>query len=252
MRIHALTACLILVCSYGCKPRAPQSSELRITNGEDIDFLDYPEVVRLQFSVDGRKVGNCTGTFVSHNTVLTAAHCRRYKNSEARFQTAPDKYSEPAKQILIHPKYTRAGPFDLAVLLFSDRASMYWATIAPNAPQKGDPLVIVGFGRKNHNDTLSAHVKRLGHNVVDAVSGGVIEFSGVLSGPGTGEDAASSQGDSGGPMFVNGLLVGVTSSGSMPDEQKKSTYVNVNSQWSKPFLQDALTQGALIHFSNGN
>jgi len=93
--------------------------------------------------------------------------------------------------------------------------------------------------------------RRSGENAVTRVGAGVIIFSGKLSGPGDGTEAASGSGDSGGPMFIKEAsrwkLAGITHGGSLIDSTsleegslepvllKRSIYVDlfdpVNLNW---------------------
>ena len=133
--------------------------------------------------------------------------------------------------------------------------------ISVEAPKVGEAFTIVGYGNNmnfiDNSGVLNgagAGVKRAGSNRISKVSGGMISFAGLtgtveIEGMEAGQYVSSGSGDSGGPMFVNDKLVGITSGGGLSQTQDGieiaiSLYVDLNSPQSKQFLASALKQPA--------
>lgn len=72
-----------------------------------------------------------------------------------------------------------------------------------------------------------------------SISGGFIQFTGVDSTTtADGTDSSSASGDSGGPLFINGKVAGVTSGGF---GRTRSLYIDLWSAESQAFLSKNLT-----------
>jgi hypothetical protein len=116
------------------------------------------------------------------------------------------------------------------------------AQLFAQPPRPGDQLTIVGYGLNDLRTRSGAGRKRVGTNTVTRVSSGMIQFQAYQ-----GErKAVSGSGDSGGPLFINGKLAGVTSGGAHFGGFKESMYVDLSSQMSQAFLRDAVRRGAVI------
>jgi hypothetical protein len=129
------------------------------------------------------------------------------------------------------------------------------SSVATRAPAAGQTLTIVGYGNNvNGFDNFGeqtgsgAGTKRAGTNRVDSVSGGFINFNGLPEADGVsteGSLVSSGSGDSGGPLFVDGKLAGITSGGGLRSDGRggylaSSKYVDINSVYVKSFLASAL------------
>ncbi len=125
------------------------TSSFAIINGEVIQEHVFPSVVKVH-----SERGTCTGTFVSHNTLITAAHCVtdvnlqilqfvfiKQKNHKAFYS---DTYRNiKSLKILIPNDY---DPFlifdglmsidqnDLAVVIFPDYTSKHQLPLSQNIP----------------------------------------------------------------------------------------------------------------------
>jgi hypothetical protein len=90
-------------------------------------------------------------------------------------------------------------------------------------------------------------LKRDGTNVVDDVADGFITFIGTpqaAEGIEPGTKVLAGSGDSGGPLFIDGKLAGVTSGGGLywagSGYDGLSYYVDINSESSRSFLETVL------------
>ena len=261
-----------LVCSFGgslaCRHVADNGAALKVVNGKVIGASEHPEVVLLG-TPGGKPL--CTGTFITHELVLTAAHCTRqgdevYHNGKLIDNKSLTLLSiiDPAKQeykiqavpisVYRHPLWLTTAihnkelnKYDIGLVEFPKDTSPYVAEIAANTPKAGDDLVLVGYGLDyvpgqydDHVDRSSAGTKRLGTNTVEKVEDGMILFNAASkTTKADGLNSGSSQGDSGGPMFVHGKLVGVTSGGSFSGSWK-DYYTDATSPTSQVFIHETM------------
>ena len=254
----------------GCGGAGDKGSSLTVTNGTTIDNSKYPEVVIIY---DAVKKALCTGTFIADDTVLTAAHCTMGSSTVdpttgavsdlsltilRLVKETPKTMAKVASSTAVFrnplwdgaEKQRAVNPYDLGIVKFPSGTSSAVAQMASSSPSVGSPLTIVGYGLNfipSPTDTTYDHsssgIKRVGTNRIGQVEGGFIGFKGqgnTTTDDGT--DVASSHGDSGGPMFVDGQLVGVTSGGGLDaDGQGVSLYIDLNSDISRNFLQGMMS-----------
>jgi hypothetical protein len=264
--LFSIPLCFALACSSAHEPSA---SSTKVINGRSIDASQYPEVVMLG-DENGRPL--CSGTFITDDAVLTAAHCtmkgrsvdpQSYEVSGLtlsiirRDSPVEDSYSVMATSTAVYrsPMWDRVvgsqlvNPYDVAIVKFPSRTSRYTHELAARAPNPGENFVIVGYGLDYvpgrfdaAPDRSSVGIKRAGMNTIASVEGGMIGFySPTRTTRVDGVNAGASKGDSGGPMFVDGKLVGVTSGGRIGSSTSQSTlYVDVNSNASRQFIQQVL------------
>ncbi len=248
----------------GCGTSA-QNSETKVTNGHEISESTFPSVVLLTILDANDKVaGICTGTFVNDSQVVSAGHCVEGLNpaDPAMAFLTKDKDGNPAllkaESFARHPNYSiRLGvsAYDVSVINFPAGSAPAISPRATRSPSAGQSFTIVGYGNNvNEFDSWGrmtgsgAGKKRAGTNSVGSVSGGFINFNGLPEADGVttqGTLVASGSGDSGGPLFVNGQLAGVTSGGGLPSDGRggyyaTSKYVDVNSAYVKSFLSSQL------------
>jgi secreted trypsin-like serine protease len=247
----------------GCGSSA-HNSETKVTNGREIGESTHPSVVLLVMQTDEGQ-GICTGTFVNDSQIVSAGHCVEgldAANPALYVVTinAQGQYVATAKAVnfVRHPSYNiRLGvsPYDVSVINFKADTAPAVSALATRAPSAGDTLTIVGYGNNvNEFDRWGdltgsgAGVKRVGTNTVDSVSGGFIHFLGLPEANGKmdlGTLVSSGSGDSGGPLFVNGKLAGITSGGGLRSDGRggyvaTSKYVDINSRYVKSFFDKEL------------
>lgn len=255
LKLFGLASALLLG-ACGQSDNLEVGSEIKITNGIEIPAESYPSVVLLY---DPEASSICTGTFVTEEIVLTAAHCSMGGNVDASGNVDLTMYiieiNDPATndakivgqstKIVRDPLWDRNGKnvnrYDLGLVFFEKGVSKAVSKIASSGAQAGDDFVIVGFGL-NGNDQSTAGIKRYGANTVSSVSGGFIQFTGQ-NGPtnGDGTNSAAGSGDSGGPLFIDGSVAGVTSGGGFGGfGRTRSLYIDLHSATAKNFLQQYL------------
>ncbi len=246
----------IIGLAAACGVAPTDRSEVKVTNGREVGESEYPSVVLLYDKVQG---GICTGTFITPTVVLSAAHCTMGGNVDADgnvdLKLAIIKITDPVNKkaelvaestaIVRNPLWDKNGrnvnKFDLSLITFPEGTSKAVSDLATVAAKAKDKFTIVGFGLNQMKDMSngdSAGVKREGVNSVSSISGGFIQFTGKDSTTtGDGTDVSSASGDSGGPLFINGKVAGVTSGGGWGGfGRTRSMYIDLWSAESRAFL----------------
>jgi len=272
--VHFAAATALSFQLIGCGSAKPATSDVKVTNGIEIATTDYPSVVFIAAQTR-EGLANCTATFVNDSQAISAGHC-----VEGTSDRSPALYLVEQTMVNGRPQMRAlakaqrwfrdaaydinegVGPLDLAVINFPANSAPATSDIAVTDPQIDDELTIVGYGNnRNFVDSLGqlsgsgAGKKRVGTNVVGNVSeDGMIQFIGVpesFSDVEAGNYALSGSGDSGGPLFIKGRLVGVTSGGGVGKTEEGqefyiSQYVNLRSKSSQALLQKALKAGTVF------
>lgn len=253
---------LIVLTALSCGKVVDEKSRLLVSNGEIIADSEFP-AVGLIYNEIGK--GFCTGTFINPKVMITAAHCiasgKMINTTTGEVDLTVflvDMYDKELKKtsklaksykVFRHPLWDmealnhKVNRYDLGVVFFQD-ISMPNRAIGSRRAQQGDRFVIVGYGldyvpqNRRNIDFVSFGYKRLGTNSVGSVANGMIQFYGQQkTTDADGTNVSSSMGDSGGPMFIDDSLVGVTSGGRLnASHQAVSAYVDLHSSTSKVFL----------------
>lgn len=263
----SLVGLLAVSSLVGCGSPKEASSESKVTNGIQVKNTDFPSVVLL-VKLDAAGESICTGTFVNDSQVVTAGHCVEGLNAARPFlffvKSEDESSGRPiqALSFVRHQNYditAGVGPLDLSVINFPANSAPAVTPIISASPTAGEEFTIVGYGNnENFFDETGfptgsgAGIKRSGTNKIADVADGMIAFVGVpgsIEGLEEGQIVSSGSGDSGGPLFVNGQLAGITSGGGfapIDDGQGNSGlaavsfYVDLNSQDSLNLLASVL------------
>lgn len=272
--VHFAAVAVLTFPLIGCGSAKPITSDVKVTNGVEIAETDYPSVVFIAAQTR-EGLANCTATFVNDSQAISAGHC-----VEGTSERSPALYLVEQTMVNGRPQmrplakaqrwFRDAGydinvgvsPLDLAVITFPANSAPATSDIALMDPQIDDELTIVGYGNNRNFIDASGQLsgsgagkKRIGTNVVGNVSeDGLIQFIGVpesLADVGAGNYALSGSGDSGGPLFIKGRLVGVTSGGGVGETEEGqqfyiSDYVNLRSESSQALLKKALKAGTVF------
>jgi hypothetical protein len=260
--LSLVPAVLVLGFTTACGRSASEASAVKVTNGVAIAENTFPSTILLvSMSAEGQSI--CTGTFINDSQVITAGHCvEGHSPSKPSIYYATEKGGQmvpvaQAVSFVRNPKYSFAegvSQYDLSVINFPARTAPAVTPLAEAAPEVGEEFTIVGYGNnanflsKGVLDGAGAGVKRAGKNFISAVEEGMITFAGLtgvetapVQGEKAGELVSSGSGDSGGPLFVNGKIAGITSGGGLSKTEDGldvaiSLYVDVNSPVSRAFL----------------
>ena len=175
----------------------------RIVNG--VQTTDFESV--------GIVNGQCSGTLIASNAVLTAGHC--IPGEPQSFQLGSQTYA--AANVVVHPDYNTSD-VDLAVMLLQeDVRGVAPSPINRIPPTVGQTLTLVGFGGTGtasggHNGDFG--IKHVGQTPIDEVTNTEINWNFDHA-----NEANTAPGDSGGPAFLNiggeYVVAGVTSGGTL-------------------------------------
>ncbi len=197
----------------GCNAGAgePATEDLPI-NGGQIES-GHPEVGIIQF-----EGSVCTGTLIADDLVLTAAHC--VNGAAVAFHVGPSyatRTSYPAAAVTQPEgawsgRCARFGDLDVAIVRLAERVpNIAPSAIGSTSAQVNDDVVTVGFGdHEEANGEVTWGTKRSAIESVDLVTSAAIVTRW--------KTGATAGGDSGGPLFHDGVLAGVTSCGAGEDE----------------------------------
>lgn len=260
-----------------------------IVGGEIIGVEKFPPVVmfnKLTPTILGlTKTGTCTGTFVSRNTILTAAHCLEKANylleHSNRYHvndliTFPQHSNWAIRKILIHPNYKNENKknsslHDVAVIILDKNVDNILHFTVSSSHPKAKNLSILGYGedrllnglynlQKGHyylfEESLpkakkigSCFIKR--HQYLKCKKS---NYNRKLF-KRTNLSAQAAPGDSGGPLFDDNIIYGVISLG----EFKENGYhlLSAETYFSKTydirnlkfFEEDVLNYGGFVEIT---
>lgn len=190
------------------------------------------------------KISYCTGTIISSNVVLTAAHCLTIGIQAITVQVGNNSYQ--AVKYAYHPKYNlNPSPIseynydrnDIGLILINGTfAEKPMPIITSQVARKGETLIVAGYGQ-DENGGYASTLKAAYMKVKNSVSSGF-----VMAYDDTHTNVCF--GDSGGPAFgyVNGVLgvYGVTSAGTKKDCLKgdETFFPNFNYRENLNFILD--------------
>ncbi len=239
-----------------CKTTNPVSTQ-KITHGISIPESKFPSVVLLAMRAGEGLTGTCTATFVNDHQALTAAHCLGQLDSKQPdiYHAIPEakglKRLTKALGFVVHPKSDKnsVNQYDLAVVNFPLDTAPGISPILTRQPREKDKVVLVGYGdyeffTDTDPEKAGGGAKRYGRNEVAMFDAEMITIFGVpgkLEGMKKGEYSATAFGDSGGPLFIDEMLAGVTSGGNVVSnengEEVISNFVNLLHPESVEFLK---------------
>ncbi|XP_076748628.1 chymotrypsin-2-like [Xylocopa sonorina] len=200
-----------------------QNLDPRIVNGQDVKSGEIPFQVSLQ--KNGRHF--CGGSVLNANYILTAAHCvvDQGTNIEVvvgtvNLQVRPAVYQ--ATKIIVHEKYTPSNNWmnDIALIRVNKEIAKgpqvsYVPLPSANEPVRaGAEAIVSGWGRLRLNGPTTDKLQKARIFITDQttcknVYHTIFDSQICANDPQTEKGACN--GDSGGPLTVNGKIVGIVS-----------------------------------------
>jgi len=167
--------------------------------------------------------GSCT--VISENWVITAAHV--VKDAKHTYVSFENK-EIPIQEIFICNDFKgNFGPGDLALCRVKEGIKLsHYPQLYGKKDELGKICGIAGFGRTGTGTTgaqKEGDVKRAGSNKIEATSDGAVYCTMSRVNP-TELEFLISHGDSGGGLFIDGMLAGVNSSVLSKDGSTDSNY----------------------------
>ncbi|RLN49494.1 hypothetical protein BBJ28_00011123 [Nothophytophthora sp. Chile5] len=201
------------------------NEEDRIYGGSEADAANFPYIVSLREDEAGGTT-YCGGTLIASQYVLTAGHCVKTDGTTmyASIGSAYGSGTEEGEQIkvaegYVHPMYNKSTHlYDVGVLKLETAASE--STLALCAADGSDETVgtvatVRGWGlteNGSESETLQeVNVAIISNADCNKMYENRITDGMICAGDGNGKDSCN--GDSGGPLMANDVLVGLVSWG---------------------------------------
>ena len=208
-KVALLAGCLFFVScgggGGGSESSASACNSFKVLNGQEC-ASDSTPVVRL--TTNG--IPLCTGTIISNDEVLTAAHCVL---GVELWTAEHDRGTQSSTAAVINPFYSSSSAFsafDTALIRFPNIATNFNVSPAHFSSSRrtavGDVIKVVGYG-DDGTPTLPNNNPRGVELLVELISGGFLQTSFNTN------NAGACFGDSGGAATSNGLIVGTVVGG---------------------------------------
>ncbi|ADD44884.1 trypsin-like serine protease [Stackebrandtia nassauensis] len=233
-----------------------------IVNGELASYTERPSLITgLRVGGGGPQGSSCTASVVGKRQILTAAHCmidvggaKSYLYGDDDLSSAGDeKWKSPVTKFTPHPDYGGSGGwrtgYDVAIVEVADDIPVPesdWAKFATSADadlsQPGRDSLTYGWGKTAANGTMG-RLKKTTLPINDADSCQVFDVTVnpelmICAGYDDGRTGICS-GDSGGPLIVDGVVIGITSWGASACDRYSifARLTNAMGDWAHEQLQ---------------
>lgn len=226
------------------KDRAERGKKLYVVNGERADEKTYPAV---KYILIGEKQALCSGTFVSDQVYITAAHCTvnsldeefkpdQIKVYDSREVDRDNTQGIKAIKFYRHPLASKDPDkmgYDLAVVVFPKGTSADYLPLGNVGLEEDDDITLVGFGPSAKKKTDNE--KRFGtSNITSLTNDKTLAISELDD-----KRAYTTEGDSGGAVIENQFLKGLVS-GIVSEE--KNAFVNLIHPYNLKVLRNWVEQ----------
>jgi secreted trypsin-like serine protease len=239
----------------------PSEAGTSIVNGQPATVSEFPSIIAGLRVGSSRPQGqSCTGAVVAARKVLTAAHCMVDVGGEKSYVYGRNDVADTSTgfrtqvvEFKTHPNYSGVGGWqtgwDVAIVTTADDLPVQPSQFARIAGSSDTALtapgrtgIPVGYGMKRPGDNTDGRLMKSSFPINDPGSCNVFNIpvrpeTMVCAGFNDGRTAICS-GDSGGPLFVDGVVVGVASWGGSQCE-RYSIYgrlTNEMGDWAKSQL----------------
>ncbi|XP_069683024.1 trypsin-1-like isoform X1 [Periplaneta americana] len=230
MRSLILLAILVAAGTQGKTiPRIPVNRGSRIINGDNAVRSQFPGQLSLQISSSH----SCGASILNENWALTAAHCVQWNNASSMtlyagsINLSSGGTIHNVSEIVIHESYDAFDSYinDIAVLKVSNPFQIDGVDVKPislpaqgQTPADNTVATVVGWGELGEHGPFSDTLQRVNILIVNHDQcNSIYEFysyhvydsqicAGVPQGIG-----GSCRGDDGGPLFIDGNVVGLVS-----------------------------------------
>lgn len=209
--------------------RIPIFRDNRIINGVDAEAGEYPSQLSLQRPTSH----SCGASVLNENWALTAAHCVDGASTSSITFWAGTIYLDNGgtrhrvEKIVVHEGYDEGDSWknDIAVVAVLDPFKIDGVNVTPIAlpaqgqnPEDGAAVTVIGWGRLQQNGPIPNTLQKVDLAVVNQqkcndvyTEFGYPIYDGHICADVPEGNQGSCNGDSGGPLFVNGTVVGLVS-----------------------------------------
>ncbi|KAH1017630.1 trypsin-1-like isoform X1 [Dendroctonus ponderosae] len=205
--------------------------ESRIVGGWTVNISDHPHQVSLQ----SWHRHSCGGSLISPNWILTAAHCLSGGVHRYSFRLGSALWAEGgtlvlATQVIPHPLYNSSTiDYDVGLIKLANHQeevnnTIQYATLPPEdwTPTNGSIASVTGWGTPYYGGSLMDELQQVNVPIVsneeceeyyknESIVYGVYVTGRMLCAGFLDGSADVCNGDSGGPLIVDGYLTGVVS-----------------------------------------
>lgn len=218
---------IFILISLALALEVPQEKAPKIVNGTDAEIADFPFMV----SVRNNGGHNCGGSILNSEWILTAAHCilgllERYTVHYATSLISGEGGQVArVSELILHEKYDSDAivpEHDIGLVRLLDRIESPFSDFTVKLPlsgsyvKTGTPAILIGWGYNGtQGGVLMPYLQKVDLQMFTAFDCAPFHFyevfpTNVCAGFPGGQKGQCG-GDSGGPLIVDGIQVGIVS-----------------------------------------
>ncbi|XP_001976085.3 trypsin eta [Drosophila erecta] len=226
---------LLLAIGCSCIPTIAGQPEGRIIDGTTVDIARHPYIASLRYRRDEESSykHECAGVIISEHALVTSAQCLHGLPAETKLQAVlgantrngTDGFIYPVANWTHHPNYDPVTvDNDVGVLLLDTALNLTQFGISsigirPERPAVGRLATVAGWGYREEWGPSSYNLEQAQVPVVSSEQCSAIYGAGeitermICAGYVAEGGSDACQGDTGGPLVIDGQLVGLVSWG---------------------------------------